>query len=95
MNPLLILILIPIVIFIGYILSRPFESPPDYQFGTTKKDDLQDRYDSILREIKLLQSKVEQSDHPLELENQIKAKKRKAAELLRQLKPDLDNETTS
>jgi len=91
MDPLLILILIPIVIFIGYILSRPFENPPDYQFGSTKRDDLRDQYESLLRKIKLMQSEVEQSEHPLDLENKIKAKKRKAAELLRQLNPDLDD----
>jgi len=90
MDPLLILILIPLVIFIGYILSRPFENPPDYQFGVKGERNLQETYDSLLREIKTLQNEIQNSDNPDDLENRIKAKKRKAADLLRQLKPDLD-----
>jgi len=91
MDPLLILILIPLVIFIGYLLSRPFENPPDYEFGTPVNDDLQEQYDSLLREIKLLQKDAEASDTPDDFNQQIKIKKRQAAKLLRQLKPNLDS----
>lgn len=91
MDPLLLLILIPIVILIGYILSRPFENPPDYQVGTTPKNDLQDQYDSLLDEIRMLQSEVEASDHPEDVQNLIEAKKQQAARLLRKLNPTLDS----
>lgn len=90
MDPLLLFILIPIVILIGYILSRPFENPPDYQAGTSPKNDLQEQYNSLLDEIRILQSEVEASDHPEDLLNQIKMKKSQAAMLLRQLNPTLD-----
>lgn len=91
MDPLLLLILIPLVILIGYILSRPFENPPDYQVGTSPKNDLQDQYDSLLQEIRVLQSEVEDSDHPEDIQHQIDSKKRQAARLLQKLQPNLDS----
>jgi len=91
MDPLLFLILIPLVILVGYILSRPFENPPDYQIGERPKNDLQDQYDSLLHEIRMMQREVEDSDHPEDIQNQIEFKKRQAARLLRQLNPTLDS----
>ena len=91
MDPLLLVILIPLVILIGYILSRPFENPPDYQVGTSPKNDLQDQYDSLLQEIRMLQSEIEASDHPEDIQNQIDSKKRQAARLLQKLQPNLDS----
>jgi hypothetical protein len=91
MDPLLFLILIPLVILIGYILSRPFENPADYQVGTSPKNELQEQYDSLLHEIRMMQREVEDSDHPEDIQNQIESKKRQAARLLRQLNPTLDS----
>lgn len=91
MDPFLLLILIPIVILIGYILSRPFENPPDYQVGIIPKNDLQDQYDSLLNEIRMMQNQLETSEHSEDLVDQIKIKKRQAAMLLRQLNPTLDS----
>ena len=95
MDPLLILIILLLVTLIGYILSRPFENPPDYQVGVKEEENLQENYDSLLREIKMMQREIQNRDNPDDLENQIEAKKRKAADLLRHLNPDLDDELNS
>ena len=95
MNPLLIIIVTSLVVIIGYILSRPFENPPKYTFDAPVKDDLQEQYDALIREIKRLQDEAETSDDVDSLKDRIDAKKRKAADLLRQLNPDLDEEISS
>ena len=89
MNPVLVIIVIALVVIIGYILSRPFENPPTYKVNTSEKNDLRDQYDSLLREIKVLQNSIETDDNPNDLKKQIELKKRHAARLLRQINPDL------
>lgn len=91
MNPLLILIFIPMVIAIGYILSRPFENLSKYQPIPPSKDDLKFRYESLLQEIKKLQHKPHVKLDPTEVNKLIAEKKQEAAELLRKLNPNLEN----
>ena len=95
MDPLLILIILLLVIIIGYILSRPFENPPDDKVGPPKKEDLQSQYESLLQEIKILQNEIANNNNPADLINQIESKKRKAADLLRQIRPNLADEINS
>ena len=95
MDPLLILIILLLVTLIGYILSRPFENPPDYRVGVKEEENLQKKYDSLLLEIKTMQREIQNSDNPDDLENRIEAKKRQAADLLRHLNPELVNESHS
>lgn len=91
MDLLLLLILIPLVALIGYILSRPFENPQEYIASLPQKAALDDQYHALLHEIKALQNELETRDNPGKLKNQIEAKKQQAADLLRQIKPDLES----
>lgn len=87
MEPLLIVIVFILVVVIGYILSRPFENPPQTPPKSPKSDQLENPYESLLLEIKELQYKRETANDPGDLDRQIEAKKRQAADLLRQTDP--------
>lgn len=95
MEPLLIVIVILLVVIIGYILSRPFDSPPEVPISPTQESDHHQAYETVLGEIKSLQRERDSGGDIEGIEKQIKAKKQEAAHLLRQINPSLDNELNS
>jgi hypothetical protein len=83
MDILLIIITVIIVMGIAYILSRPFAHPEPVIHPPHKTQDTHMAYLNLLRDIKILQAKVESLDAPGELLSQIEDKKQRAASLLR------------
>lgn len=75
------------ILFIGYILSKPFVKTETQKEDTALVDDVEDRYQTLLQEIKALQEENAQDGSTSERLNQIEEKKRQAAELLRQKDP--------
>ncbi len=95
MEPLLIVIVLLLVIIIGYILSRPFDNPPDVPTAPPQESDCQQDYETLLDEIQSLQRERDSGGDIDGIEKQIKAKKKEAADILRQINPSLDNESNS
>ena len=95
MDPLLIVIVVILVVIIGYILSRPFDNPPDVPIAPPQESDRLQAYQTVLDEIKYLQRERDSGGDIEAIEKQIKAKKQEAADLLRQINPSLDNESNS
>lgn len=95
MDPLLIVIVVILVVVIGYILSRPFDSPPEALIAPSQESDRLQAYQNMLDEIKSLQRERNSGGDIEAIEKQINAKKQEAADLLRQIYPSLDNESNS
>ena len=91
MDPQLIILLVPLIGAIGYILSRPFENPPQTT-TTVNKDAMQQRYEALLLEINGLLQFADEKLDPKEVNKLIAAKKRQAADLLREIKPTLEKD---
>ncbi len=93
MDILLIIIILLIVIAIGYILSRPFISPPAaMREAPTSANQHEIQYQTLLKEIKSLQAECETSECPEDIASQLKEKKRAAANVLREIDSLLDDE---
>ncbi|MDF1520655.1 MAG: hypothetical protein RQ728_06810 [Brevefilum sp.] len=95
MEPLLIAIVLLLVIIIGYILSRPFDNPPETPTPPSRKADHKSAYDALLDEIKSLQEELKAGGDIDGIEEQIRVKKQEAANLLRQEKASLDDGSKS
>jgi hypothetical protein len=95
MDPLLIVIVVILVVVIGYILSRPFDNPPEAPIAPSQESDRLQAYQNMLDEIKSLQRERNSGGDIEAIEKQINAKKQEAADLLRQINPSLDNESNS
>jgi len=95
MEPLLIVIVILLVVIIGYILSRPFDNPPEVPISPPQESGRHQAYQTVLDEIKSLQRERDSGGDIEVIEKQIQAKKQEAADLLRQINPSLDNESNS
>jgi hypothetical protein len=95
MEPLLIAIVLLLVIVIGYILSRPFDNPPEAPTPPSRKPDHKSAYDALLDEIKSLQDALNDGGDVDDVEEQIRAKKQEAANLLRQENASLDDRSKS
>lgn len=91
MEPLLIAIVLLLVIIIGYILSCPFDNPPEAPTPPSRKTDQKSAYDALLDEIKSLQDEMNAGGDVDGIEEQIRAKKQEAANLLRQINASLDD----
>jgi hypothetical protein len=91
MELLLIAIVLLLVIVIGYILSRPFDNPPEAPTPPSHKPDHKSAYDALLDEIKSLQDELNAGGDIDGIEEQIRAKKQEAANLLRQINASLDD----
>ncbi|HEY9121470.1 MAG TPA: hypothetical protein VIM80_00590 [Brevefilum sp.] len=95
MEPLLIAIVLLFVIIIGYILSRPFDNPPETRTPPSRKPDQKSAYEALLDEIKSLQNTLSAGGDVDDIEEQIRAKKQEAATLLRQENAPLDDRSKS
>lgn len=95
MEPLLIAIVLFLVIVIGYVLSRPFDNPPVPPTPPSRKPDHKSAYDTLLDEIKSLQDALNVGGDVDDIEEQIRAKKQEAANLLRQENASLDDRSKS
>jgi hypothetical protein len=95
MEPLLIIIAIILLLIIGYVLSRPFEHPPETAEMPHTGEDPQADYQDLLNEIKLLQRELESSQDTAAIEKKIEIKKRQAADLLRRIKPSMEKDRDS
>ncbi len=95
MDPLLIVIVILLVVFIGYILSRPFDNPPEAPTPPSYKTDHKSAYDALLDEIRSLQEELNAGGDVDGIEEQIRAKKQEAANLLHQGNAILDDGSKS
>jgi hypothetical protein len=95
MEPLLIAIVLLLVIVIGYILSRPFDNPPEAPTPPSRKPDHKSAYDALLDEIKSLQDALNVGGDVDDIEEQIRAKKQEAANLLRQENASVDDRSKS
>jgi hypothetical protein len=84
MEPLLIVIVLLLVSVIGYILSRPFDNPPETPTPPSRKPDHKSAYEALLDEIKSLQDALNAGGDVDDIAEQISAKKQEAANLLRQ-----------
>jgi hypothetical protein len=90
MDFLLYFLILVIVIATGYVLSKPLIKPPDSQ-ETIDAEVNQEKYETILGEIKDIEVECEAGSIPKEAcQTQISAKKRQAADLLRKINPRLD-----
>lgn len=93
MDYLLFLFILVIVIAIGYILSKPFTKSSDAQKLTEPAADFEDQYETLLREIKVIEQ--EYKDGTIDQEaclTQIDEKKKLAADLLRLIHPVVKDE---
>lgn len=90
MDYLLYLLILVIVIATGYVLSKPLIKPADWQ-EIIDAEVNQEKYNTILREIKDIEGACEAGTIPKDAcQTQISAKKKQAVDLLRKINPRLD-----
>ena len=93
MDYLLFIIILAIVICIGYILSRPFTTPTGLQEASGPNTDRQAQYDGLLQDIKAIERDCKAGTLDREAcMAQIDDKKKMAADLLRLIKPAIEDE---
>jgi hypothetical protein len=96
MDIFLIVIVMAIIIAIGLILSKPFldESSINIAPGIKNNKD-ENQYQQLLRAIKSLEDRCKAGENTDEICDQLDQKKRQAANLLRLINPNLEEESSS
>jgi len=95
MDIILIIITVVIVMGIAYILSRPFANPEPAPETSGTTLNYQRQYESLLREIKVLQDECENFDFSQEACVEIDEKKQLAANLLRLINEPVEKQITA
>jgi hypothetical protein len=96
MDIFLIVIIMAIIIAIGLILSKPFMDDNSLNAATGFKDSNDEiQYQQLLRAIKTLEDRCKAGESTDDICDQLDQKKRQAANLLRLINPNLEEESSS